>query len=81
MEWVNGEPVETQKTKESQDKALTFDLLLSLIKSVIFGFLIELQLNMNTAHGLNSVPLRGFNQQENTCLKFNVKRLIQCCIL
>ena len=80
MEWVNGEPIETQTAKESQGEAFTLDLSLSLIKSVIFGLLIELLVNVNTAHGLNSVLLSGLTQQGNTCLKFNVKGLIQCAV-
>ena len=40
----------------------------------------ELPVNVNTAHGLKSVSLRGLNQQENTCLKSNVKRLIHYAV-
>ena len=67
-------------SKDYQDKVFTFGLSFFFDQKCNLWFAMELPVNVNTAHGLKSVSLRGLNQQENTCLKSNVKRLIHYAV-
>ena len=80
MKRVNEEPIETQKTTKIKLLLLIFLFFFFFDQKCNLWFAMELLVNVNTAHGLNSVFLRGLNQQENTCLKFNVKRLIHYAV-